>query len=303
MSKFPEGLLVSFELLAVAADYINFADLGVGPVALDLGFFQIRWYSLGYLVGILLAYWYLTKMLAKPGAPMSREHADDMILYATLGIILGGRIGYILFYQPSILNNPLDIFKLWEGGMSLHGGTIGVIFAIWLFARKRGLSFLRMCDYIACTIPFGLFFVRLANFVNAELWGRETDVSWAVRFPEVVNGVLVTGPPRHPSQLYEAVLEGLMMAVILWPLFWKTDARYKPGFLFGAAALIYGFSRFLIEFFREPDVQLQWLAEQSGLSMGQWLTIPMIAIGLYLVFTAASRRQRVEPIAGSESVA
>jgi phosphatidylglycerol---prolipoprotein diacylglyceryl transferase len=303
MSKFPEGLRMAFELLAVAADYINFTDLGVGPVALDLGFFQIRWYSLGYLVGILLAYWYLIKMLAKPGAPMSREHADDMILYATLGIILGGRIGYILFYQPSILNNPLDIFKLWEGGMSLHGGTIGVIFAIWLFARKRGLQFLRMCDYIACTIPFGLFLVRLANFVNAELWGRETDVSWAVRFPEVVNGVLVTGPPRHPSQLYEAVLEGLMMAAILWPLFWRTDARYKPGFLFGAAALIYGVSRFLIEFVREPDSQLQWLAEQSGLSMGQWLTIPMIAIGLYLLSTAASRRQRVEPISGNESVA
>jgi phosphatidylglycerol---prolipoprotein diacylglyceryl transferase len=303
MSKFPEGIPVSFELLAVAANHIVFSDLGVGPVALDLGFFQIRWYSLGYLVGILLGYWYLIKLLAKPGAPMSRTHADDMILYATLGIILGGRIGYILFYQPSILNNPVDIFKLWEGGMSLHGGTLGVIFAIWLFARKHKLSFLRMCDYIACVIPFGLFLVRLANFVNAELWGRETDVSWAVRFPEVVNGVLVTGPPRHPSQLYEAVLEGLVMAAILWPLFWKSDARYKPGFLFGAAALIYGFSRFLVEFFREPDAQLLWLAEQTGLSMGQWLTLPMILIGLYLVSTAAGRRQRVEPVAGTQSVA
>ena len=303
MSKFAEDFPVSFELLAVAADYINFTDLGVGPVALDLGFFQIRWYSLGYLAGIMLAYWYLTMMLTRPGAPMSRQHADDMIFYATLGIILGGRIGYIVFYQPSILQNPVDIFKLWEGGMSLHGGTLGVIFAIWLFARKRKLSFLRMCDYIACTIPFGLFLVRLANFVNAELWGRETDVSWAVQFPEVVNGLLVTGPPRHPSQLYEAVLEGLMMAAILWPLFWKTDARYKPGLLFGAAALIYGASRFVLEFVREPDVQLQWLAEQSGLSMGQWLTIPMILLGLYLVKTAASRRQRVEPIAGNESVA
>ena len=303
MSKFHERLPVAFEILAVAADYINFADLGVGPVALDLGFFQIRWYSLGYLVGIMLAYWFLKKLLTRPGAPMSGEHADDMILYATLGIILGGRIGYILFYQPSILNNPLDIFKLWEGGMSLHGGTLGVISAIWLFARKHKLSFLRMCDYIACTIPFGLFLVRLANFVNAELWGRETDVSWAVRFPEVVNGMLVTGPPRHPSQLYEAVLEGLLMAAIMWPLFWKTDARYKPGFLFGTAALIYGFSRFVVEFFREPDIQLQWLAEQTGLSMGQWLTVPMIMMGLYLVYTANSRRQRVEPIAGSESVA
>lgn len=285
------------ELFAAVSSYTQFTDLGVGPVALDLGFFQIRWYSLGYLFGILLAYWYLIKLLAKPGAPMSREHADDMILYATLGIILGGRIGYILFYQPSILNNPIDVFKLWEGGMSLHGGTLGVIFSIWLFARKRGLAFLRMCDYIACTIPFGLFLVRLANFVNDELWGRVTDVPWAVVFP---NG---GDFPRHPSQLYEAFLEGIVMAAILWPLFWRSDARYRPGFLFGAAALVYGISRFAVEFVREPDAQLQWLAERSGLSMGQWLTIPMIAIGLYLVLTAKGRRQRVEPIAGSSSVA
>jgi phosphatidylglycerol---prolipoprotein diacylglyceryl transferase len=288
---------VPFEIIATATDYIKFTDLGVGPVALDLGFFQIRWYSLGYLAGILLGYWYLLKLLAKPGAPMSRAHADDMILYATLGIILGGRIGYILFYQPSILKNPADIFKLWEGGMSLHGGTLGTIFAIWLFARKHKLSFLRVCDYIACVIPFGLFLVRLANFVNDELWGKVTDVPWAIIFP---NG---GDMPRHPSQLYEAALEGVLMGAVLWPLFWKTDARYKPGFLFGAAALVYGFARFTLEFVREPDAQLQWLAEQSGLSMGQWLTIPMILIGLFLVFTANSRRQRVEPIAGNSSVA
>ena len=288
---------MSFEIIASAAGYIQFTDLGVGPVALDLGFFQIRWYSLGYLAGILLGYWLLLKLLARPGAPMSREHADDMILYATLGIILGGRIGYILFYQPSILQNPVDIFKLWEGGMSLHGGALGTIFAIWLLARKHKLSFLRVCDYVACVIPFGLFLVRLANFVNDELWGRVTDVPWAIVFPS--GGDM----PRHPSQLYEAVLEGLLMAAILWPLFWKTDARYKPGFFFGMAAIIYGTARFTVEFFREPDVQLQWLVETSGLSMGQWLTIPMILVGLFLVFTAGSRRQRVEPFAGSNSVA
>lgn len=288
---------MSFEIIASAAGYIQFTDLGVGPVALDLGFFQIRWYSLGYLAGILLGYWLLLRLLARPGAPMSREHADDMILYATLGIILGGRIGYILFYQPSILQNPIDILKLWEGGMSLHGGALGTIFAIWLLARKHKLSFLRVCDYVACVIPFGLFLVRLANFVNDELWGRVTDVPWAIVFPS--GGDM----PRHPSQLYEAVLEGLLMAAILWPLFWKTDARYKPGFLFGMAAIIYGTARFTIEFFREPDQQLQWLVEASGLSMGQWLTIPMILAGLFLVFTAGARRQRIEPIAGSNSVA
>lgn len=286
-----------FEIIATAADFIQFENLGVGPVALDLGFFQIRWYSLGYLIGILLGYWLLLKLLAKPGAPMSREHADDMILYATLGIIVGGRLGYIFFYQPSILQNPVDIFKLWEGGMSLHGGTLGTIFAIWLLARKYKLSFLRVCDYVACVIPFGLFLVRLANFVNDELWGRVTNVPWAIVFP---NG----GPePRHPSQLYEAALEGLLMAAIMWPLFFKTDARYKPGFLFGTAALIYGLSRFAVEFVREPDQQLQWLVQESGLSMGQWLTIPMIAIGLFLIFTAAGRRKRVEPVSGSSSVA
>jgi phosphatidylglycerol---prolipoprotein diacylglyceryl transferase len=288
---------VPFEIIATAADFIQFENLGVGPVALDLGFFQIRWYSLGYLIGILLGYWLLLKLLAKPGAPMSREHADDMILYATLGIIVGGRLGYIFFYQPSILQNPVDIFKLWEGGMSLHGGTLGTIFAIWLLARKYKLSFLRVCDYIACVIPFGLFLVRLANFVNDELWGRVTNVPWAIVFP---NG----GPePRHPSQLYEAALEGLLMAAIMWPLFFKTDARYKPGFLFGTAALIYGLSRFAVEFVREPDQQLQWLVQESGLSMGQWLTIPMIAIGLFLIFTAAGRRKRVEPVSGGSSVA
>jgi phosphatidylglycerol:prolipoprotein diacylglycerol transferase len=288
---------VPFEIIATAADYIQFENLGVGPVALDLGFFQIRWYSLGYLAGILLGYWLLLKLLARPGAPMSREHADDMILYATLGIIVGGRLGYIFFYQPSILQNPVDIFKLWEGGMSLHGGTLGTIIAIWLLARKHKLSFLRVCDYIACVIPFGLFLVRLANFVNDELWGRVTDVPWAIVFP---NG----GPePRHPSQLYEAALEGLLMAAIMWPLFFKTDARYKPGFLFGTAALIYGLSRFAVEFVREPDQQLQWLVQASGLSMGQWLTIPMILIGLFLIATASGRRKRVEPVSGSSSVA
>lgn len=286
-----------FEIIATAADYIQFENLGVGPVALDLGFFQIRWYSLGYLAGILLGYWLLLKLLARLGAPMAREHADDMILYATLGIIVGGRLGYIFFYQPSILQNPVDIFKLWEGGMSLHGGTLGTIIAIWLLARKHKLSFLRVCDYIACVIPFGLFLVRLANFVNDELWGRVTDVPWAIVFP---NG----GPePRHPSQLYEAALEGLLMAAIMWPLFFKTDARYKPGFLFGTAALIYGLSRFSVEFVREPDQQLQWLVQASGLSMGQWLTIPMILIGLFLIATASGRRKRVEPVSGSSSVA
>ncbi|NJM50615.1 MAG: prolipoprotein diacylglyceryl transferase [Sphingomonadales bacterium] len=290
------------EFLAAAASHISYTDLGIGPIALDLGFFKLRWYSLSYLVMILLGYWYLTKLIQKPGAPMSRAHADDLILYMTLGVILGGRFGYILFYDQSLLAFD-KFYRVWEGGMSLHGGTLGVLFALWIFVRKHKLSYLRVCDYIAVCVPFGTFLVRLANFANGELWGRETDVPWAMRFPEVVQGATLLGPPRHPSQLYEAVFEGLVMAAILWPLFWKTDARYKPGFLFGLAALIYGTARFTIEYFRQPDLQLQWLVDATGFSMGQFLTMPMILLGLFLIFTANKRRQRVEPVMGGDSVA
>lgn len=292
---------MTLEILAAAPNFVRMSELGLDPVLFEIGFFKLRWYSLGYLFGIMLGYGLLLKLIAKPGAPMSRVHADDMILYATLGIILGGRLGYILFYQPSIFANPLDIFKLWEGGMSLHGGTIGLLFAIWLHSRRFKLSFLRVCDYIACVVPFGLFLVRVANFINGELWGHETDVAWAVIFD--TSGQAAGMVPRHPSQLYEAATEGLLMALILWPLFFKTHARYKPGFLTGMAALIYGISRFLIEFVREPDSHLTHIVEQTGLSMGQWLTMPMIVIGFYLVLTASGRRERVEPFAGTNSVA
>ena len=285
------------ETLTEAARFTQFTDLGLHPVALDLGFFQIRWYSISYLVMIILGFWYMGKLLKRPGAPMSRRHSEDLIFYITLGVILGGRLGYVIFYQPSLLMNPIEIVKTWNGGMSLHGGTIGTVFAIWLMTRRNKLSFIRVCDYIACCVPFGTFLVRIANFVNGELWGKVTDVPWAIVFPGAGDA------PRHPSTLYEAALEGLLMAAILWPMFWRTEARYKPGLLVGTAALIYGIARFSIEFFRQPDEQLQWLADTSGLSMGQWLTIPFIIIGAWLVFTANSRRQRVDPILGSNSVA
>jgi phosphatidylglycerol:prolipoprotein diacylglycerol transferase len=283
--------------LAVAGtDAIRWSDLGVGPIALDLGFFQLRWYSLAYLAGIAIGWWYLLKLISQPGAPMARRHADDMVFYATLGIILGGRLGYVLFYQPAkYLDDPVAILRMWDGGMSFHGGVIGTSLAIIYLARKNGLDWLRIHDYVACCVPFGLFFGRLANFVNGELWGKVTDVPWAIVFP-------AGGPyPRHPSQLYEAALEGLLLFAILWFLFWKTKARYEPGKLVGTFLLVYGISRFLVEIVRQPDEGLEHLS--WGLSMGQTLTVPMILGGLYLIATAKKRRVRVEPVAGSESVA
>ena len=283
---------------------IVWSDLGLDPVALDLGFFELRWYSLAYLAGIFIGYWYLLKLIKQPGSPMARRHADDLVFYSALGIILGGRVGYILFYNLSYyLQNPLDMLKLWDGGMSFHGGMIGTVIGILYLSRKEKLQWLRVHDYVACCVPFGLFFGRIANFVNHELWGAPAAVPWAVRFPEIIDGMLVVGPPRHPTQIYEAILEGLVLFAILAWMFWKTQARYEPGKLVGAFTLFYGLFRFLIEFVREPDAQLVGFANSTGLHMGQWLSIPMIILGAWLMWTAKSRRHRVEPVAGTESVA
>jgi len=282
-------------LAAATAGHLSYADLHLSPVALNLGIFQIRWYSLSYIAGILIGWWYLTKLIDQPGAPMARRHADDFVFYATLGIILGGRIFYVIFYDPIMLKTPLQILKLWDGGMSFHGGAFGVVAAVWWLARRNGLSMLRFLDYVACCGPFGLFFGRLANFVNGELWGRPSNVAWAIIFPDA-------GPDaRHPSQLYEAGLEGLLLFAILWWLFWRTNARYKPGLLLGVFLVGYGSARFFVEFFREPDRQLGLMS--WGLSMGQSLSAPMVFVGLWFILTAKGRRVRVEPVAGDASVA
>jgi len=287
-------------LLTGAMAVLRFEDLHLSPVAftLPLGFatVDIRWYSLAYISGILIGWWYLIKLLDQPGAPMARRHADDFVFNATLGILIGGRLGYAIFYEPALFAHPLDLLKLWEGGMSFHGGAAGVAIGIVLLARRNGLSWLRIHDYVACCVPFGLFFGRLANFVNGELWGRPTDVPWAIIFPRSGDGL-----PRHPSQLYEAGLEGIVLFAVLWFFFWKTKARYQPGKLVGIFLIGYGLSRFTVEFFREPDVQLGTMP--WGLTMGQTLTVPMLLAGAWLVATARGRRVRVEPIAGGDSVA
>ena len=283
---------------------IDFTRLGLDPVALSIGPFDLRWYSLAYLAGIFAGYWYMLKLLAQPGAPMAKRHAEDLVFWASLGIILGGRLGYVFFYKPGFyFENPLEILKLWDGGMSFHGGAIGTSVAILYLSWKEKLGWLRIHDYVACVVPIGLFTGRLANFVNAELWGAPSSLPWAVRFPEIVAGIQVLGPPRHPSQLYEAALEGLLLFAILALMFWKSRARYQPGMLVGAFVFFYGTFRFGVEYIREPDDHLREFAATTGLHMGQWLCVPMILGGIYLMATARGRRQRIEPIAGQESVA
>jgi phosphatidylglycerol---prolipoprotein diacylglyceryl transferase len=290
-------------LIFAATDVAHQNVIPIAP-AFHIWKLPIRWYSLAYLAGILLGWWYLLKLVTQPGSPMARRHADDLVFYATLGIILGGRLGYVLFYNPGFyFHDPVQILKLWDGGMSFHGGVIGTSLGIFYLARKNGLSWLRIHDYVACCVPFGLFFGRLANFINGELWGSETNVPWAVRFVEVQGGMAAMGPPRHPSQLYEAALEGILLFLVLWYLFWKTKARYQPGKLVGVFLLGYGLCRFLVEFIREPDQQLIPFTQATHLHMGQWLSLPMILGGLYFILTAKGRRERVEPIAGTEGVA
>lgn len=285
--------MLSLSLAAAAAEApIYWVDLGLKNYLFEIGSFQLRWYSLAYLAGILLGYWLLSKMIKAPGAPLAQRHADDLFFYCTLGIILGGRLGYATFYTggdtgiPSLWAHPGELLQLWNGGMSFHGGLVGTVLAIAWVSWRGGLQFLRVTDYIAVVVPFGMFFGRLANFVNGELWGRVAgpDVPWAMVFPGDA------GPlARHPSQLYEAVLEGLVLIVIMLWLFWKTKARWRPGLLVGVFTAGIALGRFVVEFYREPDAQLQDFAHQVGLSMGQVLTLPLIALGLFFLIRALLR--------------
>ena len=285
------GALVLLLMTAAAAagdGPILWEELGLSN-GIDLGFFTLRFYSLAYLAGILLAYWLISRMIKSPGAPLAQRHADDLFFYCTLGIILGGRLGYSIFYQPELWEHPLELLKLWNGGMSFHGGLLGVVAAMAWVSWRNQLDLVRVGDYVAVCVPFGMLFGRLANFVNGELWGRATDVSWAMIFPDDPKGL-----PRHPSQLYEAGLEGALLIVVMLVLFWKTRARFRPGLLVGTFTAGIAAARFFVEYFREPDAQLLAVAEKTGFSMGQWLTLPLLALGLFLLV-----RSLVRPALGS----
>lgn len=290
-------LLGAAKAAAEVAKPIYWEDLGFEPVLLEIGWFQLRYYSLAYLLGVLFAYWHLSKMIKQPGAPLAQRHADDLFFYCTLGVILGGRLGYAAFYTGGASDIPSafttfsgdgfvswQLLRVWDGGMSFHGGLIGVLVAIAFVTWRDKLSFLRVCDYIAVNVPMGMMLGRLANFNNGELWGRPTDVAWGMIFP--TGGEVV----RHPSQLYQAGLEGLALLIILMLLFWRTKARYRAGLLVGIFTIGMGVARFVNEFFRQPDEQLRALAEQTGLSMGQWLTLPLILVGLIVTLYAVTKK-------------
>jgi phosphatidylglycerol:prolipoprotein diacylglycerol transferase len=250
---------------------------GFDPVALQLGPLAIRWYGLMYLIGFGGGWWLGRVRARKPWSPIKVEQVDDLFFYVALGVILGGRIGYMLFYGfDQILENPLSLLKIWQGGMSFHGGFLGVLLAVWLQARKAGCRFWPLMDFCAPFISVGLCAGRVGNFINGELWGRVTDVPWAF---------IVNGEPRHPSQLYEAFLEGVILFIVIWIY----SSKPRPAMaVSGLFAVLYGLFRSSVEFVRLPDEHIGYLAF-GWLTMGQVLTLPMIIGGILLLWRAYSR--------------
>ena len=255
----------------------------IDPVIFSIGPLSVHWYGAGYVVGILFAWWYAKRLLSNPRlwpagkAPFAPELIDDLVVWGALGVILGGRIGYILFYDlQRYLANPMDIIAFWQGGMSFHGGFIATMLAMILFARSRRIPVLSVFDVVAAGIPVALGLVRCTNFINSELWGRPADVPWAIVFP---NG----GPePRHPSQLYEALLEGLVLFLVLRLMHHVLLKLGRPGFVAGVFAVGYALSRIFVEFFRVPDEQLGYLAG-GWLTMGMVLSLPVLLLGVALM--------------------
>ncbi len=268
-------------MLIATLPAIAFPTLDPVLVSLDLGILRldIRWYALAYIVGLILGWRYVRHYAAYPEAKLSIERVDDFLVWATLAVVLGGRLGYALFYQASYFAaHPIEILMVWHGGMSFHGGLVGVVVALILYARRHQLSLLRMSDAIACAVPIGLFFGRIANFINGELFGRHSDASWAVVFP-------AGGPlPRHPSQLYEATLEGLLLFFVLFVASRRTSVRERPGVLTGIFCVGYALARALVELFRQPDAHLGFILGPT--TMGQLLSVPLLALGVYLIWRA-----------------
>jgi len=259
------------------------------PVLVSIGPLAIRWYALSYISGILLGWLYARAIIANERlwggpAPFTVADFDDFILWVTLGIILGGRTGYVLFYNfDFFIAHPLEILQVWKGGMSFHGGFLGCVLAVVLFGLKRKISILSLGDITCAVAPIGIFFGRLANFVNGELWGRPTDVPWAMVFPSPEAGPL----PRHPSQLYEAALEGLVLFAIM-VLLVRTGSLKRPGLILGAFAIGYAVMRSICELFREPDAQLGFL--WGGMTMGMLLSLPLLLAGIGFVAVALRRQ-------------
>ena len=259
------------------------------PVAVSIGPVQIHWYGLTYLVAFALFYWLASLRANKPWFAehgWNRREVEDLLFYGVVGVIVGGRLGYVLFYKPGdYLAHPLAIFEVWKGGMSFHGGLLGVTCALAWFAFKRKRNLLEVGDLVAPCVPTGLASGRIGNFINGELWGRFADPSlpWAMVFPQ--SGSM---QPRHPSQIYQFLLEGLLLFVILW---WYGRKQRAQGRVVAAFLVGYGVFRFTAEYFREPDAFLMDFAQRTGLSMGQWLCVPMVAVGLGLWWWAGRRRQ------------
>ena len=254
------------------------------PVAIEIGPLVVRWYALAFIAGLLAGWGYMVALLRRPPDTMTAQQVGDFFSWAIIGVIAGGRLGFVGFYQPEhFLANPAQILAVWNGGMSFHGGLLGVMAAIILYARKYDIRILSLADLVAAAAPIGLFLGRLANFINGELFGRATDVPWAVVFPD--GGDV----GRHPSQLYEAGLEGLLLFLVLFALARYAGARYRPGLLTGVFLLGYGAARTFVEFFRQPDTYvgdggfLLW-----GSTIGQWLSIPIAVAGLALIVYAVN---------------
>ncbi|MEC9344926.1 MAG: prolipoprotein diacylglyceryl transferase [Pseudomonadota bacterium] len=257
----------------------------IDPVVIEFGPVAIRWYALAYVAGLVIGWRYAMYLGRRDDTPVRPEHPDGFLAWATLGVVLGGRAGYVLFYGlPYFIDHPSQILAVWEGGMAFHGGLLGVVIAGLLYCRWQKLSALAFGDILGAVAPVGLFFGRIANFVNGELWGRVSDVPWAMVFPRAGD------EPRHPSQLYEAVLEGLVLFTVVNLLIWRFRALERPGLAMGTFIAGYGISRFIVEFFRQWDEGLD--PAFGWLSRGQQLSLPMIAIGLWFVVRALQKPKR-----------